>query len=147
MPRFTSALAASLLLLTIARAPAFGCSCIDLSLEQAIERSDAVFVGKVIRLEVLRTEGQVDTVRATLAPLRVVKGSIPREVEFTTNDGCCYCAFWFEIAATYLIFATGSDGHLETSTCSRSAKVLDAADDMRALGLEDLLPDPNQPGA
>jgi hypothetical protein len=127
--------------------PAIPCSCLKGTLKGALEGSDAVFVGKVIRLEVLRRENGVDNVRAVLEPLEVVKGSLPREVAFVTNNCFCGdCSFWFNLRETYLIFARDFGGTLTTNACSRSRRIKDAPDDIKALGLERFLTHRGQSG-
>ena len=119
---------------------AMSCSCIETSLQEALDAYDAVFVGKVIRLEFLRNQEGIDIVRATLKPLEVVKGAVPSEVEFVVSNGCCYCDYWFDIAETYLIFARSNGNSWDTDACSRSGKIKDVANDLKALGLERLIP-------
>lgn len=128
--------------------PARPCSCGETSLRESLEDAEAVFAGKVIRLEVLGTENGVDTIRATLQPLEVVKGSLSKEVELLTDNGCCYCSFGFLIGQRYLIFANKHDGVLSTSICTRSGR-FDADHveaDLKALGLERLLAKPGKSG-
>ena len=118
-------------------ASSFACSCVDRTLEEKFDDADAVFVGKVVRVEII-DEGEhgVDIVRATLTPLETVKGWVPREVEFVTSNGCCYCAPWFDIAVTYLVFATGEGGELDTSLCAGGGRTDRHQEDLKALGLE-----------
>jgi hypothetical protein len=46
--------------------PAMPCRCMPTFLKESLEKYDAVFVGKVVRLEVLRSQNGVDTVRGSL---------------------------------------------------------------------------------
>ena len=131
LPRiFVLAVIASLL----APWPASPCSCREFTLKESLDRSDAVFVGKVIRLEPLG----VWSFRAILKPVEVVKGSLPGEVEFVTGVEVP-CSFGFDLAETYLVFANRNDGVLNTSGCSRNGKLKNVIEDLKALGLERLL--------
>jgi hypothetical protein len=138
----------------VASWPAISCSCVTGTLKGDLEGSYAVFVGKVTRVEILHSDGVIDlirairdplrpgesvTARAVLEPLEVVKGTLPKEVEFVTDNGCCDCSFWFDVGETYLIFARGNGGNLTTSACSRSGRLIDVTDDLKALGLERFL--------
>jgi hypothetical protein len=114
------------------------CSCIESTLEERMETYDAVFVGKVVRLEILDTTEGVDLVLATLAPVEVVKGDLAHEVEILASNGCCYCAPWFDIAETYLVFARVEGAELITSSCV-GGLVREHVDELRALGLEELV--------
>jgi hypothetical protein len=95
-------------------------------------------VGKVVELKVVGTDDGIDTIEALIVPEEVFKGSVGRTVTFVTDNGCCYCSYGFEIAATYLLYASEQDGVFHTGACSRSVLVGAAEDDLKALrrGLE-----------
>ncbi|MBZ0090394.1 MAG: hypothetical protein K8H90_08465 [Thermoanaerobaculia bacterium] len=112
---------------------AFGCSCGEQTLDEAFARAQFVFVGKVVRLEVVATLDGVDSIRASVAPSEVFKGAVGSSVEFATDNGCCYCSYDFEIAQEYLLFATEREGLFSTSACSRSELVDASQADLRAL--------------
>ncbi|HYH44545.1 MAG TPA: hypothetical protein VEG34_02590 [Thermoanaerobaculia bacterium] len=120
------------------------CSCAEVSLAEAIAKYDAVFVGKVVKLEVTRDRDarphddiRVDDIRATVETREIIKGQPGKVVEFSTDNGCCYCSFGFEIAEEYLLFAKeAKDGTYSTSLCSRSRKLVEAAADLKTLGIE-----------
>lgn len=120
------------------------CSCTEVSLAEAVAKYDAVFVGKVTKLEVTRDRDAqphddipVDDIRATVEAREVIKGQPGKVVEFLTDNGCCYGSFGFEIAEEYLLFAEeAKDGTYSTSLCSRSRKLVEAAADLKTLGIE-----------
>jgi Tissue inhibitor of metalloproteinase len=120
------------------------CSCGKVSLAEAIAKYDAVFVGKVVKLEVTRDRdarpldgNPADDIRATVATREIIKGQPGKVVEFSTDNGCCYCSFGFEIAEEYLLFAKKEeDGTYFTSVCSRSRMLVEAAADLKTLGIE-----------
>jgi hypothetical protein len=123
--------------------PVMCCSCVETTLKEMLESSDAVFVGKVIRLE----DFGFDTIRVVLQPLRVVKGLSPKEIELVELSHCCFCGVGFDIGETYLVFASLYEGNLVTSTCNRSGKLRDVTEDLKALGLEGFVTDHRNGGA
>lgn len=107
---------------------AYACSCAEQTLPEDTNGAAAIFIGKVVKLEVVEVKDGISQIEATVERGRTFKGDVPETVVFETSDGCCYCAPWFEISRTYLFFAHESEGKLATSTCSRT-KLLDAAKD------------------
>lgn len=114
------------LLVAIAAPQAYGCSCITLTLPEEVSSTSAIFTGKVTKLEVVRVNNDVSVIEVTVERDRVFKGTVPKTVVFTTSDGCCYCASWFDIARKYVFFALEHEGRLQTSACSRT-KLISAA--------------------
>lgn len=117
----------------IAAPSASACSCAEVTLPDEVSSAAAVFTGKVTRLEVVSVSNDVSTVEVTVERDRVFKGTVPRIVVFTTSDGCCYCASWFDIAHTYVFFADEQDGRLVTSACSRTKLVSSAKEELSYL--------------
>lgn len=113
-------LALALAAVTLQPAAGRACSCLDLTLDEVLAQVDAVFVGKVTRLEIVGSRDGVDLIRAVVRTGEVFQGEVPAEVELATSNGCCYCSFEFEIAKEYLLFADEEDGHYRTSECWRS---------------------------
>jgi len=117
------------------------CECSGISLAEALARYDAVFIGKVMKLEVTKDRDApppekfpADGIRATVETKEIIKGQPGRVVEFSTDNGCCYCSFGFEIAEEYLLFAEQEeDGTYRTSICSRSRKLVEATADLKRL--------------
>lgn len=137
--RLTLATVAALLFLLPSQSQA--CSCSRQTLEEALGSYDVVFVGTVMKLEVVDEKDDVHLIRATVRPELDIIGRLGEEVEFSTDDGCCYCSFGFEIAETYLFFANyrrDSPDLLATSTCSRTSPVggEQGRADLIALGLD-----------
>ena len=116
-----------------AAAAAHACSCAERPLPQEAAQTTAIFTGKVTKLEVVKVTDGVSVIEATVEPSRVFKGSVPKTVVFTTSNGCCYCAPWFDIAGEYLFFATDVNGKLQTSTCTRTKLLSKATEEIRYL--------------
>ena len=144
-PTFNILLAASVTFLATTGA-IHPCSCVEQSLAERLKRADAVFVGKVIHLEVIGQKAALDeptvgvtvnVVEETVEVSQVAKGSPPETVTFTTTDGCCYCDYLFQIGKSYLIFATADEATgWQTYICSGTKPLAQAAEDLEALGLK-----------
>jgi hypothetical protein len=113
--------------------PAEACSCDARTLPEEVAATPLIFSGKVVKLEVIKTDRGVNTVEVTVERERVFKGDVGKTVVFTTSDGCCYCASWFDIARTYLFFARESEGRLTTNTCTRTKLLAQAKDEVQYL--------------
>jgi hypothetical protein len=116
-----------------AASAAYACSCGELTLPKEVAQTDAIFTGRVTKLEVVKVTDGVSTIEATVIPDRVFKGDVPKTVVFTTSDGCCYCAPSFAIAAKYVFFAYVSKGELVTSTCTRTKLLSEAKEELEYL--------------
>ncbi len=109
------------------------CSCGKQTVEEAVAVAPFIFAGKVVELKVVATENGVDAIEALIVPQEVFKGSVGSTVTFVTDNGCCYCSYGFEIAATYLLYASERDGVFQTGACSRSALIGAAEEDLKVL--------------
>jgi hypothetical protein len=120
---------------------AAACSCADSSLQERAEAADAIFVGKVVRLEVDEAATAEapdwigDVILVTLRVVATAKGQVDETVDMQTSTGCCYCDFVFSIGEQYLIYAKRDGAKLETGLCSGSKLLSDAARDLDHLGL------------
>jgi hypothetical protein len=114
----------------IAVPSASACSCGELTLPDEVSSAAAIFTGKVTKLEVTSVQDDVSTIEVTVERDRVFKGTVPRTVTFTTSDGCCYCAPWFDVARRYIFFASEHDGVLQTSACSRTKLASSAKEEL-----------------
>lgn len=122
------------------------CSCFEVEeLEHALQASEAVFIGTVIgSAEALDTvslsqgvdEEPIVTPRRVvrIRPLGMWKGTAAAVLEVRTGLSTADCGFPFETGETYLVFATDDEGTLATGSCSRTALVEEAVDDLLALG-------------
>ncbi|HEX6098825.1 MAG TPA: hypothetical protein VF432_21095 [Thermoanaerobaculia bacterium] len=125
------------LLGSLAAAPAtFACSCAETPLIEQIDDAPLIFTGKVVRLEVTGMDQGVNLITATVRIEEQFKGGpLDATVEFSTSDGCCYCAFGFDIGQTYLLFAypTEEKDALHTSMCTPSKLLEDAEKELAAV--------------
>lgn len=96
---------------------------------QELERSKAVFIGKVIGL---RDTGTY--IEATIAVEKSWKGILMKQIVISTPRFGTTCRFWFEEGKEYLVYASSyEDGKGWTSACSRTRRLADANKDIREL--------------
>lgn len=114
------------------------CACETPALSEALASADAVFVGKVVVLEVAEEKEFFDEIRITVSTLKVVKGEVASTTVFYADNFCCGSCNSnpFEIAKTYLIFAQSLGKDYSSGACSRTAEVALAAEDLQALGID-----------
>lgn len=117
--------------------PARACFCEQPPVEQALGRSAAVFVGKVVGAEMQRTEtdesGNQVTYDVREVYLEVEEAFRGAKVgdRITIHSGWSGgdCGFWFLRGKRYLVYAgESSSGRLHTSICSRTS-MLDQPED------------------
>ncbi len=109
---------------------AWACSCIPPgSPTQERDRSTAVFAGRVTDVST-----PASNVAITVAVHEVWKGDVGSSVEITTPRDSAACGYQFVAGEEYVIYASESEGQLETTLCSRTQPLADAADDLAALG-------------
>ncbi len=120
------------------------CTCSGPSAANAQRLADAIYSGRVIRIE-LRPDSirpPSDTVRAfqpdALVTLRVIRwwkgGSAPTARVYTISSSSA-CGYPFEVGDIYLVYSyTNPGGDPETGLCSRTALLNDAGEDLALLG-------------
>lgn len=121
---------------------ASACSCVPQSdIWHALEQADAVFAGRVVSLALVNRHSDDPTVSFAAEDLEVTiavhsqwKGDVPFCTTLYTTFTCCTCGFDFEIGEAFLIYAYEDNGLLRTSTCTRTKRLLDAAEDLVVLG-------------
>jgi hypothetical protein len=117
------------------------CSCVGLSVQQAKEQADAVFIGKAVQSKpVLGVEERGWTMgRSTHVLLeveRTYKGSAVTQFIVDAGYGEASCGFDFKVGETYLVYARqGAGGEWSTTLCSRTKELVDAVEDLPRLGL------------
>jgi hypothetical protein len=104
---------------------------------EELRRSTAVFVGKVIHIEVPRLTGFLYTSRdpmiATFQISKVWKGPATRTTDVRTQFvGTCGCKF--TEGEDYLVYANGSNQQLVTDRCTRTKPISEAISEVAALG-------------
>lgn len=107
----------------------YACDCINVSTEDAFQKNDVVFEGKVI--EVGRKEGGGTEVLFEVK--KIWKGTTSSQIIIYTNGGDCM--FHFVEGGEYLVFSTqrGSEKQLHTNSCSRTKRLDEAGADKAAL--------------
>jgi MYXO-CTERM domain-containing protein len=139
---------------------ALACSCMRSTPAEALERSTAVFEGRVLEVTPfeerrdLTLEGGCldDACRESLSETtesvevsgfsvrfsvtRGWKGVSTEEVVVRTARDSAACGFAFEVGQDYVVYASAEDeaGSLSTGLCDRTARVVDANEDLEALG-------------
>ncbi len=117
--------------------PAAACTCaINPSPEEELKLSTAVFSGRVVSTDLLP---RLDTssrhpVKVTLEVDTVWKGPERDRISVYTAIDSGACGFDFNVGWKYLVYARGSQNDLEVSTCTRTAMLSYAGDDLAALG-------------
>lgn len=130
------------MLLAFLPSPADACSCTEPPPPaEAAAEADAVFVGRVIGMELRPSqaseslpEEEVAVVTLQVQEEWTATGESTLVVE--TSWTCCFCGFPFHLGQSYLVYARRSDDRLVTSQCSRTAKVSEASLDLQVLGLD-----------
>jgi len=101
---------------------AFACTCdTKPDLEEAVDKASLVFVGQVKEIKDNPLRKEQKEVRFIVS--RKLKGF----EEVSTNTVLIYtpaefeyCGFKFQEGLDYLVFATGSPAHFQTTSCSRT---------------------------
>jgi hypothetical protein len=111
----------------------YACSCnINPSPQQSLEKSGAVFSGKVLRVN----RPMIDTGhnRVTIAVKEIWKGDIYEEITIYTPAQSPMCGYDFEEGKEYLIYANEWKDTLTVSLCSRTQLLSAATEDLQDLG-------------
>lgn len=123
---------------------AYACSCIPPRPPlEAMAESDAVFSGKVVRMEA--EEGPIvssaDPVKVVFEVSRVWKGSEDGALALSTARDSASCGYDFMVGEEYLVYAYNSEAGLSTGLCTRTMPLSAAGEDLAALG-EGMVPAP-----
>jgi hypothetical protein len=119
----------------------YACSCSEKSLAEEVRDSAAIFTGTVVKLEVVDVKDDISTIVATIDVDKRFTGDVPKRLTLTTSNGCCYCAFGYDIATKYLFFAYSSESQLGISTCSRTKELASAKEELKFLERRNAPPD------
>ena len=115
---------------------ASACSCAPArSAADELERSTAVFSGKVVEIRSRKQSGNIFRgVEVVFRVEKAWKGVKGRTVSvFTASHGAA-CGYGFTQGRTYLVYAYGAaDGWLSTNICSRTRRLKDAREDVNEL--------------
>ncbi|MFJ8413596.1 cobalamin biosynthesis protein CbiN [Bacillus paramycoides] len=107
----------------------YACDCINISAEEAFQKNDVVFEGKVI--EVGRKDGVGTEVLFEVK--KIWKGTSSSQIIIYTNDGDC--VFHFLEGGEYLVFSSqrGEEKQLYTHSCSGTKRLDEAEMEKNAL--------------
>lgn len=133
-------MAGVVVLVMLARVEGFACTCgapnpnqsLKRQVTAALSESRAVFSGRVLEVT---DNPEAFGVVVKLRVERHWKGSPPLEVRLFTGRGGGDCGYRFEVGERYLVYAYGPRAsELSTNICQRTAKLSEAAKDLRVLG-------------
>ncbi|HTU57528.1 MAG TPA: hypothetical protein VMF89_03825 [Polyangiales bacterium] len=127
---------AALSALSLAAAPAFACSCVPQTVEQAKQDAVAIFEGRVTSIAPAPdSDPEMPQLLVTFEVARSWQGLTDQtSVTLRTAESSASCGYGFRQEASYLVYATGSAARLEGQLCSRTQPVSDASEDLAALG-------------
>ena len=123
----------------------FACTCMHLGnsvkpdqqlINQKREGADAVFSGKVIKIERPAASKRTPpaSIKVYFKVIKSWKGVTTDNVIVSTSQASSLCGFPFEVKEQYLIYAYGPEKQLSTSICTRTNFLEDATDDINFLG-------------
>jgi hypothetical protein len=138
-----------LLALFLAAAPqkAYACSCMmPGSPQEEMDRSAAVFAGKVIKMEAPTGPiiSSADPVAVLFEVSEVWKGPQEAQIRLTTARDSASCGYEFQGGGEYLVYAYEGEFGLEAGLCTRTMPVANANQDFAELG-EGFVPEPASP--
>jgi len=118
---------------------ASACSCIEPpGIEEELNRSDAVFSGKVISVEDRPAFISVPGKTVILQVGKIWKGISQSQVKIATGQGGGDCGYDFVMGQEYLVYAVKSDSYgtnsLSTIICDRTDVLSQAQGDVAVLG-------------
>lgn len=112
---------------------ALACSCVGMTVKEAVASSDAVFIGQVVKAEKIGEDSHGEHFKVTLQVSGYWKGSIQKTITLDSFRPLNSCAdLWrIRIGETYVVYA--KEGGF-TTVCSRTRPLSKAVDDVRELG-------------
>ena len=128
----------SLLSLSIGPSTSYACDCVKPpSVEDELERSQAVFSGKVLEVNEMN-KGYMKK-RVLLEVVETWKGVSESQVIITTGSGGGDCGYDFQVGEEYLVYANpssmyGEQEELVSIICDRTTELSTAQEDLAVLG-------------
>lgn len=116
------------------------CSCVPPgSVQEEMERSSAVFSGKVVEIvnpnKKNKIQSSANLVAVKLEVKEWWKGGNESEVIVYTEMSSASCGFEFSLNEEYIVYAyKDDDGKIRVNLCSRTAELKDAEEDLTQLG-------------
>jgi hypothetical protein len=102
---------------------AIACSCGEPPpLKEEFNSSSAVFIGKIIKGETIKINGNYSSRKYTVEVSKVIKGDIKDTVEIYTGIDGADCGYDFILGRIYIIYAlnNGDENKLSVHLCSRT---------------------------
>jgi len=129
-----------LLLVTVAlcwSAPARACKCSPRSPAEAAQAASDIFEGRVQTLSATTAEDPnvPAPMLVELAVVRRFKGADAERLQVRTRADGAACGYAFERDKSYLVYAHQDGGALWVDSCSRTAPIANADEDLAALGM------------
>ncbi|KGX85927.1 hypothetical protein [Pontibacillus marinus] len=121
----------------------YACSCAEPGTpKEELEKSDAIFSGKVINMHDAKKNDSIkssgDPIAVLLEVDRSWKGVDETQVIVYTARASATCGYEFNLNEEYLVYAREVKGELKVSYCSRTENLLQASEDVIALGGENI---------
>jgi hypothetical protein len=114
---------------------AYACSCRPPGPPaEALANATAVFSGKVTALSAPVDGGGTDPVQVTFAVTNGWKGADQSTIVIVTPSSSASCGVGLVEGQEYLVYATESEGSLQTNLCSRTTQLAMAGEDLAVLG-------------
>lgn len=117
---------------------AYACSCMEQTTKEHLDSSQAVFTGKVLRIDEFHPSfpliSSSDPLTITFQTDTVWKGQPEKIIKVNTALESASCGYPFELSKKYLVYAYSSDQVLTTGLCSGTKPFDLAAADFRQLG-------------
>jgi predicted transcriptional regulator of viral defense system len=119
----------------------YACDCVEYSLDAftEFEKSEAVFIGRVIEAKEVKvptgkSDGSFDyQMEVRLKVERGLKGIEGTEAILYTGSRCCECGFGFSENEKYLVYAYMFEGRLRTDYCTATKTFATAAKDLKEI--------------
>lgn len=118
----------------------YACSCAQpLTVEEELDRSEAVFTGRVLEVKEIKNLNGYMTKSALFEVSEIWKGGAESQIIVHTGGGGGDCGYHFEEGKEYLVYANlsnmyGDKEQLVSIMCDRTNKLAQAQDDLAILG-------------
>lgn len=114
------------------------CSCVSPfpSPQESLEKSAAVFAGKVTNIDIPNEIiiSSTDPVAVTFNVSEIWKGPDYRTLVVTTARDGVSCGYSFKQGEEYIVYAYEEEDKLSTNICWRTGLIADAGEDLQVLG-------------
>lgn len=102
--------------------------------QEALTNATAVFSGRVTAIRAPADRGGPDPVEVTFAVTQGWKGADQPTVVVDTPGSSASCGVDFVEGEAYLVYASASEGRLQTNLCNRTTQLAMAGEDLAVLG-------------